>query len=228
MKVKDTIAEEFNAFSKNYTEDMVHCVPYYLELLSEFNKHMPENFQPKRILDLGCGNGNVTNTLIQLFPEADYTLVDASQEMLELCNHRFKASNINCHHSYFIDFNFKTNYYDLICASFSLHHCSAEDKKNVYNSIYASLKIGGVFACSDLMISRDDNAHSKHLRDWEDFVLKSFPDGEKWAWLLEHYNQFDTPENIEYHIQYLKNAGFKQYNFTLKEDHWAHFKAQKN
>ncbi|MFT6797860.1 MAG: tRNA (cmo5U34)-methyltransferase, partial [Maribacter sp.] len=41
MKIGETIAVEFNDFSKNYTNDMIGCVPHYLSLLSSFTKHFP-------------------------------------------------------------------------------------------------------------------------------------------------------------------------------------------
>ena len=137
MIVKDTIADEFNEFSKNYTEDMVKCVPYYLDLLNCFTEELPKNFKPKTILDLGCGNGNVTNVLTQMFPYAEYSLVDASQDMLDCCDKRFSNYTINLVNSYFNDFSFSNNYYDLIVAGFSLHHCIKEDKKTIYKTLKA-------------------------------------------------------------------------------------------
>ena len=159
MKVKDNIAEEFNEFSKNYTEDMTNCVPYYLELLELFTKHLPEGFNPKTILDLGCGNGNAVSAITNMFPKAAYTLVDAAPEMLELCKERFPNINANYIESYFNDFEFHDETYDLIIGGFSLHHCNAEDKQTLYNHIYKALKPKGIFMCSDLMINKDDEAH---------------------------------------------------------------------
>ncbi len=47
MKIGKNIALEFNDFSKNYTNDMVGCVPNYLQLISSFVKYLPDNFNPK-------------------------------------------------------------------------------------------------------------------------------------------------------------------------------------
>jgi len=84
MKISDNIASEFNEFSKDYTNDMVKCVPYYNALISSFTEILPPDFQPLTILDLGCGNGNVTAQLLPSFPKSEYTLVDASDENQEL------------------------------------------------------------------------------------------------------------------------------------------------
>ena len=107
MKTGKNIALEFNDFSKNYTNDMIGCVPHYLQLISSFVKHFPDSFNPKSILDLGSGNGNVTAQLIPYFPNARFTLVDASAEMIDLCRNKFKDYDIIYANNYFKDFLFK-------------------------------------------------------------------------------------------------------------------------
>ncbi len=74
MKIEDNIANEFDSFSKNYTNDMIGCVPHYLTLMSCFTEQLPKKFNPTNILDIGCGNGNVTSKLLSLFPDTKYTL----------------------------------------------------------------------------------------------------------------------------------------------------------
>ncbi len=227
MTIKDTIAEEFSEFSKNYTNDMIGCVPYYLKLMSSFTESLSSEFNPKNILDLGCGNGNVTSTLVKSFPNSKYTLLDASLEMLRLCKKRFEHYKIEYIESYFNDFEYKKNNYDLIVAGFSLHHCDSNEKKELFQKIHKSLKKEGVFSCTDLMISKNNPEHSKLLQEWKVFVDSNFPDEEKWKWLKEHYDEFDKPDNFKDQIEWLKNAGFKNIKITTKEGYWIHLQAIK-
>lgn len=227
MKIKDNIAGEFNEFSKNYTNDMIRCVPHYLRLMSSFTEHLPVDFAPKYILDLGCGNGNVTFRLLQLFPKSNFTLLDASQEMINLCKAQFKAYQIEYIESYFKDYKFKDDNYDLITAGFSLHHCDSEEKKILFRSINRSLKKGGIFACSDLMINKNKPEHLMLLSKWKSFVYEGFPDGEKWKWLMEHYDEFDKPDDYNDQIQWLKEAGFKDIRLPTQKSYWTHIQAIK-
>jgi ubiquinone/menaquinone biosynthesis C-methylase UbiE len=94
MKTQKNIALEFNEFSKNYTNDMIGVVPRYLNLLSSCVGHFPKNFSPQSILDLGCGNGNLTTLLLKSLPKATVTLVDASSEMIELCRKQFENYDV--------------------------------------------------------------------------------------------------------------------------------------
>jgi len=227
VKIKDNIAKEFNEFSKNYTNDMIGCVPYYLDLMSCFTENLPIGFSPKQILDLGCGNGNVTALLLKKFPDATYTLVDASQEMIALCQKQFQTYTINCVESYFQDFSFKEENYDLVVAGFSLHHCNSNEKRVLFRKIYSSLIKGGIFACSDLMIGKKDPEHAKLKAQWKLFVHKTFPNGMKWQWLMEHYNEFDKPDNFSNQKKWLKEAGFSNIKNTSRKNYWVHFQAIK-
>lgn len=227
MRIEDNIANEFNIFSVNYTNDMIRCVPHYLKLTSAFTDGLTKGFAPRNILDLGCGNGNVTSQLLQLFPESNYTLLDASPEMINLCKNLFKGYSIEYITSYFKGYTFKEDYYDLITAGFSLHHCNSEEKKTLFQSIYRSLKKEGLFGCSDLMMNKNRPEHSKLLKQWKDFVARSFPDDEKWKWLMEHYEEFDKPDDYVDQLKWLEQAGFKNVTLTTHDSYWAHIRAIK-
>ena len=227
MKIKDNIAAEFDEFSKNYTNDMRGVVPHYDFLLSCFSKGYDKSFNPIKILDMGCGNGNVTSQLLQLFPKAHYTLLDASQEMLEHCKKRFKNAKISVVESYFNEYVFEENYFDLIVASFSLHHCNTQEKQDLFKKFYTALKQNGVFTCSDLMVNKNTIEHEDLLLFWNQFVHETFPDGEKWEWLMEHYNEYDKPDPLKKQLKHLQKAGFKDFKIEIRDNHWVHFKTKK-
>jgi ubiquinone/menaquinone biosynthesis C-methylase UbiE len=228
MEIRDSIANEFNEFSKNYTNDMVRCVPHYLKLISAFTDHLPQDFVPNRILDLGCGNGNVTSRLLQLFPDSHFTLLDASREMINICKDQFNTYNVEYIESYFKDYKFKNEYFDLITAGFSLHHCNSQEKKLLFHRIYGSLRKGGIFACSDLMINKNKPEHVILLNNWKTFVYESFPEDEKWEWLMEHYGEFDKPDDYNDQLEWLQEAGFKKIMLPINKSYWAHFQALKS
>lgn len=227
MKLGENIASEFNEFAKDYTNDMIRCVPHYEKLISSFTEYLPEGFSPSSILELGSGNGNVTAALLQHFPKANYTLVDASKEMIDLCKLRFKDFSMSYSNSYFNEFDFNKNQYDLVVAGFSLHHCNEEEKQVIFKNIYASLKPNGIFSCSDLMISKKSPEHSGLLKKWEAFVLNNYPNREKWEWLMEHYNTFDQPTNYNTQIDWLKKVGFSKVHTPFREEYWTYLQAIK-
>lgn len=227
MSADKNIALEFDEFSKNYTDVMIRCVPPYMELISSFVKHLPDNFKPESILELGCGNGNITAQLITHFPKATFNLVDASAEMIALCRKQFRDFEVIYSNTYFQDFEFEENAYDLIVAGFSLHHLDDKEKRSVFKKIYRSLKKGGIFSYSDLMINKTSPDHPKLLEEWGEFVNSNFPDGEKWAWVMEHYEAYDKPTDYLLQIDWLKNAGFNTIQIPFRENYWVYLQAVK-
>ena len=226
MKLQSNIVEEFNEFSKNYTADMVKVVPYYLKLLEQFSQNLLEDFNPKHIMDLGCGNGNITHNLLKLYPDADYTLLDASENMLELCKAQFGSHNKTYVQSYFQNYKFPILKFDLVVAGFSIHHCNAKEKQILLKNIYKSLSPNGVFTCSDLMVDKNLHEHKYLLEFWKDFVLKN-SDQNTWEWLMEHYNTYDNPNSLNQHLKWLKQAGFTDFNINVYNTYWVHLKAFK-
>ena len=227
MKIGDNIALEFNEFSKNYTEDMINLVPHYLDLLSSFVKYLPDHFTPLSILDLGSGNGNITAQLIPHFKNASYTLLDASSEMIDLCKNRFKEYSLNYVNKYFKEFSFQEESYDLIVAGFSLHHCDESEKQSIFKKLHSSLKKGGIFSYSDLMINKTNPDHPNLLEQWKKYVLSNTSNQQKWTWLMEHYEAFDKPTDYETQSQWLSDAGFSNIQFPFRKGYWAHLQAIK-
>ncbi len=227
MRIKENVALEFNEFSKNYTNDMIGCVPHYQALINSLSTNLPAEFNPMTILDLGCGTGNATATLLPYFPNAQYTLLDASDEMIELCKKRFANFNLRYVTSYFKDYAFAPSTIDLLVAGFSLHHCDSNEKRAIFQSVYSTLKSGGLFSMTDLMINKAAPAHEKHLEDWKLFVNTNYPDGEKWEWLMEHYEAFDKPDSFEDQSAWLTEAGFNHIEIPFQQDHWIHVQAFK-
>lgn len=227
MKHGKDIGLEFNEFSKNYTNDMIGLAPHYMELVSCFGKYLPGNFQANSILDLGCGNGNITAQLLPYFPKASYNLVDASAEMIGLCIKQFASFDMNYANTYFKDFDFEKEKYDLVVAGFSLHHCDDTEKRSLFRKIFSALKPGGIFCYSDLMISKNNPAHPEVVRKWGDFVNSNYPDGEKWEWVMEHYEEYDKPTDYKLQLEWLKEAGFSDVRIPFNEEYWMYLQARK-
>src|SRR5688500_7508260 len=64
-----------------YDSLMRRAVPRYEEMTERLVDYLPRG--AARILELGCGTGNLTLRLARRFPEASLTTVDASPEMIE-------------------------------------------------------------------------------------------------------------------------------------------------
>ncbi len=114
---------------------------------------LPE--RPHDVLDLGCGPGTATVAIAPAsHPEGMVTLVDGSQRMLESAK-GLLGNHVRC--SFLGDFTnpeiigdaCPPNRYDLILASFALHHITADEKRTVITHLGRALKPGALLMLAD-------------------------------------------------------------------------------
>ncbi|MEL6863955.1 MAG: class I SAM-dependent methyltransferase [Bacteroidota bacterium] len=223
------INQVFDEMSDGYTGKITRWVPYYQQLISSISTNLPTNFKPYRILDLGCGNGNVTQLLHKRFPEAHFTLLDASEEMIGICQRRFSiVKNIEYRIGFFQEVDFEAASFDLIAAGLSLHHLRSEEKRAFFPRLHRWLRKGGQFTFSDLLIDKDDEpGHSEHLQLWEHYARERGTTSEEWAYIMDHYDTYDHPDGINKQLKWLAEAGFDQAQCTWQERWWCNVRAEK-
>jgi ubiquinone/menaquinone biosynthesis C-methylase UbiE len=123
-----------------------------------------ENIEAKNILDIGCGNGDITSAILKERPNSSFYLVDISKDLIEACKLRFE-NHKNIH--YFI-FDLNNGLpeqlngipFDIIVSCFSLHHLIT-NRGTLYNALYQGLKTAGLFINGDTI--QEDN---KSLNEW--------------------------------------------------------------
>jgi len=106
----------------------------------------------ERILDLGCGDGILTASILQQCPYASGVLLDISEPMLQaakekLANYTDKLEFLLLDYgdSRWIE-KVKTKApFSVIASGFSIHHQSDDRKKELYSEIFKLLEPGGMF-----------------------------------------------------------------------------------
>ncbi|MCB0689195.1 MAG: class I SAM-dependent methyltransferase, partial [Saprospiraceae bacterium] len=189
------IGQVFDEIQEAYTKKMIRWVPHYLDLIKMLDTSFPKQWHPESILDLGAGNGNITASLIKHYPDATYTLLDASAKMLEEAKSRFPETKVFYQQDLIQNAQFTSGTFSLVTASFSLHHLSLSDKENTIKSIHKWLSPGGYFAYIDLFISKKDIEHAPFMASWQNFVMQE-GDSEDWEYLANHYQEYDKPDNL--------------------------------
>ncbi len=113
-----------------------------------------ENILDKHVLDIGCGAGRTTAHLKDLCK--DYTGLDYSSDMIEVCKRRFEA--VNFIHGDVRDMNvFKDQMFDFVLFSYNgLDSICHEDRLRGLQEIHRVLRQDGLFVFS---------SHNKNHRD---------------------------------------------------------------
>ena len=99
----------------------------------------------EKVLDVGCGPGQMAITARRLVPQADLYGIDASPEMIARAQQNAAAAGVN------VDFrlglvealDFPDNSLDVVLSNFMVHHLPDPLKVKAFAEIYRVLKPGG-------------------------------------------------------------------------------------
>jgi SAM-dependent methyltransferase len=122
------------------------------ELLAEHTaavvEWLPVLAQPRQILDLGCGTGSGTFALLQQFPDAEVTAVDASADHLDRLRRKAEADGSGGRvRTVRVDLDADwpdLGRPDLVWASASMHHLAHPDR--TLRKVHDLLADDGIFA----------------------------------------------------------------------------------
>ncbi|HNS24471.1 MAG TPA: class I SAM-dependent methyltransferase [Methanobacteriaceae archaeon] len=224
MKVNDhheILREKFGQGAKEYDQQRKHIIPCLDDLYHILADLTRTNIQQPRILDLGAGTGLLTSYIYDRHPQGHFTLLDISEEMLNIARDRFKNSHDftyvvadYTHHEFRESF-------DLIVSSLSIHHLKNQDKQILYQKIYDLLNPGGVFLNADQVLGPTPATEEEYQRNWmQKLDVGSLSEFDKNI-ILDRM-QLDKPATLNENLTWLKNIGFidvdiyyKYYNFCI-------------
>jgi len=201
------IASAFDEIATKYDRQRRSLIPCY----DDFYKLMvvlaeTTTVQP-RILDIGAGTGLLTNFLMAKFPNASYTLIDISDEMLNVARQRFQhLSSVSYIKADYKDF-LETEQFDIIVSALSIHHLTNPEKQKLYKGIFGSLKKGGTFINGDQFLARTTETEEWHHKLWVDKIESTTLTTQEKNAAYERM-KLDIPATVEDNITWLEEAGF--------------------
>ena len=119
-------------------------IPHRMEGFAVLMELMPP--APRRVLDLGTGDGFTLGLVRHTHPEAEGVGVDFSAEMLALARRRFAGDpGIEIVEQDLDRPLPDLGRFDLVVSSFAIHHCVDERKRALYSEVFRALEPGGRF-----------------------------------------------------------------------------------
>ena len=144
------IEEQFNLIAKEYDVNRRRFIPCFDDYYEQTTKLIVSNIDaPQSVLDLGAGTGLLTYYWFKECRNAEYVLVDIADEMLDISRKRF-AGLANIHHQV-LDYTvqFPVGEFDTIISALSIHHLDDIQKNKLFQRVYETLPVGGVFVNYD-------------------------------------------------------------------------------
>lgn len=212
-QVKDHFEEEAGKFD----ELIKTLIPFYEDMVKSLILALPFKGEEKiKVLDLGCGTGNISKGVKKRFPHAQITCVDLAENMIQLAESKLTSySDIEFKIADFRDLEFREEY-DAVISSLALHHLQPAEQKLFYLKIREFLKEEGVFYNADNILGSSSHLDQVYMDRWVEFMLKSHSQEEiEMIWLPRHRKE-DFPSPLRSHIQWLEEAGFKNVDVVWK------------
>jgi SAM-dependent methyltransferase len=219
------------ALSKNYLEGVRGAIPLAAAQLEVIVKIIELwHPQPRRVVDLGCGDGILGRAILEHYPEAKVWFVDFSAPMLEAARQQVGAREATTIvHADFADpawsdFLKGVPGVDLVLSGYSIHHQPDDRKKALYAEIHQLMSPGGLFLNLDHVASRTpevgalfDDYFIDHLHA---FHRQSDPRRLRHDVADTYYDRPDKSENIlalvELQCDWLREIGFQDVDCFFK------------
>jgi Methylase involved in ubiquinone/menaquinone biosynthesis len=201
------IATAFNEIAVKYDQQRRFLIPCYDDFYKIIVELSESQLPNPRILDIGAGTGLLTSFLISKFPKTQFTLIDFSDEMLNVARQRFEGmDNISYIASDYKGF-VEQEQYDIIVSALSIHHLSNAEKSSLYRGIYQSLAKGGAFINGDQFLARSQETEDWYHKLWVD-KIESTSLSEKEKLAAYERMKLDVPATVEDNLHWLEAAGF--------------------
>lgn len=175
-----------------------------------------DTHQPRRIVDLGCGVGDIDARLLEHFPEATLVAVDASPGMLTRTGETLAPFGTR---ATLVEGDLVGDWHaridpgvDTVLSCNAIHHIDAPAKRALFEAVHALLQPGGLFVLSD-KLRFDPGFHRQHVALWnrtrDAHGFERCPVAQPHEdYLAAEREAGDVPDTLFEQLGWLRDAGF--------------------
>lgn len=222
------LEKQFNAISQVYDTQRRELIPCFDDFY-QVPLTISENVQNvKHILDLGAGTGLMSAFFHTKYPEASYTLVDVSENMLNKARERFSEhSNFLFLQEDFSALQLPPESFDLVISSLAIHHLNDEMKQLLFGKIHLFLKKDGWFINADQVLGTDAISEKIYTTYWKNYVLQNENLNEEAKNAAFERIKLDKMATLSEQLNWLKQKGFQSPNCYYQYYNFVVFGAKK-
>lgn len=212
-------ARYFGARAAAYDSLVHRAIPVYGEMVDRLVLYAPE--APRRILELGCGTGNLSIALARSFPDSELTVVDGSPEMLSITAERLAGDMaLDCVHASFEELQLRSASFDLVTSCLSLHHLAA--LRDTFARVFDALVPGGRLVYADQMGAAKPEHFALNYGRMVDFWRsRGHLDETEIESLEDHVRDHDHYQPIAHQLEELAAVGFEELDVVWRSWMWG-------
>jgi tRNA (cmo5U34)-methyltransferase len=184
-----------------------------------------------RVLDIGCGAGNNTLKLRQVYGKPFASdLLDLSRPMLERAQQRVREAGIGTVTTWHADLReaeLPKESYDVVLAAAVLHHLRDDsDWYAAFEKIISVLRPGGSFWITDLVVHETVPIHELMWSRYGEYLERLGGADYRQA-VFGYIDREDSPRPVTYQLDLLRRVGFAHVELLHKNNCFAAFGAWK-
>ncbi|MEQ8173759.1 MAG: methyltransferase domain-containing protein [Syntrophomonadaceae bacterium] len=218
---REEIRKLFNDVAGAYDSQRRYLIPCFDDFYGTAVALAQADTPEPAILDIGAGTGLMSALLLKKYPGASLTLIDVSDQMVEMARQRFQnASDIEYIIDDFARHRFSKSF-DIIISSLAIHHLNEAEKEALYHKVYHTLEKPGCFINADQVLGSTVYMENLYKEDWKQKVLASPLTSEELDQAYER-TRMDQMSTLRDQLGWMKDAGFsevdcvyKYYNFVV-------------
>ncbi|MDC7241820.1 MAG: methyltransferase domain-containing protein [Spirochaetales bacterium] len=224
-----TVKELFDKSAGEYDKQRRMLVPCFDDFYGTALDLVPFEEDSKfSVLDLGAGTGLFSDLLLWVFPNAEFTLFDISEDMLAQAKKRFDGTGRDV--KYIAGDYAATDIhgkFDLIISGLSIHHLEDGDKQSLFSRLPSKLNRGGLFINADQVLGDTPAIEEVYRSTWLRQVKERGAGDEVLDAALERMKS-DKMTPLQTQLDWLKDAGFDSVNCWYQNYSFAVYSAIKS
>jgi len=204
MKSKEIDRSAVDVFLKSwqvYQDIIAHNYMFHNEISSAVREVL-RRFNPDQklnVLDLGCGDGSMTLTLLPPERIATYIGCDLSKPALDIAQRQIEAlslcAKLLCDDMLKVAEELPDQSIDLVLSSYAVHHLTANNKEHLVDQVARVLKPGGQFVLIDIFREPTED-RAAYMQQYMDVLRKTWcklsPEAQ--GLVVNHATEYDYPE----------------------------------
>ncbi|MGD0886480.1 MAG: methyltransferase [Thermodesulfovibrionales bacterium] len=230
-----------NKFAQNYLDKADIYVVERRKMywfVSSLVSHFRYGERDIKLLELGCGDGALTEELLKTNNRVSATLLDGGEAMVQKAKERLKGyQNTTFIQATFQDLlggKVKLETYDFIVSSMAIHHLEMDEKASLFRLIASWLKPGGRFADIDVVLPPSEELEGWYFAIWKDWLTHMMSRNkikdEVPEDVIRRYkdpSSMNKPETLSNQLRALESAGFVDVDCYFKNGIFVVFGGEK-